>query len=302
MGVTGFFQRLFGSRKANRKASSIDVKTAPLSEEQLAAVSRPDAPIQPAQYLVGCAQSVGIQRDHNEDSLFVLNTILSGDKEIPAGIFIIADGMGGHEHGEVASSVATRVMADHLLSNLHSLFTGGSMDSQSTSLQEILGSGVAAVQRAVTSKAPGGGTTLTAALALGTQVVLAHVGDSRAYLIKASGEMHAITQDHSLVQRLIELGELNEEEARVYPHRNVLYRAVGQVDPLHPDIHSHEFPQPGYLLICSDGLWGVVSDADIFRIIQRSETVQEACRQLVDAANNEGGPDNISVILVKLPR
>ena len=300
--MTGFFQRLFGSRKANRKASSIDVKNAPLSQEQLAAVSRPDAPIQPAQYLVGCAQSVGIQRDHNEDSLFVLNTILSGDKEIPAGIFIIADGMGGHEHGEVASSVATRVMADHLLSNLHSLFTGGSMDSQSTSLQEILGSGVAAVQRAVTSKAPGGGTTLTAALALGTQVVLAHVGDSRAYLIKASGEMHAITQDHSLVQRLIELGELNEEEARVYPHRNVLYRAVGQVDPLHPDIHSHEFPQPGYLLICSDGLWGVVSDADIFRIIQRSETVQEACRQLVDAANNEGGPDNISVILVKLPR
>jgi len=245
---------------------------------------------------------VGILRDHNEDSLFVLNTVLSGDKQIPAGIFIVADGMGGHEHGEVASSVATRVMADHLLSSLHNLFTGGSMDNQSTSLQEILGSGVAAVQRAVTSKAPGGGTTLTVALALGTQVVLAHVGDSRAYLIKASGEMHAITQDHSLVQRLIELGELNEEEARVYPHRNVLYRAVGQVDPLHPDIHSHEFPQPGYLLICSDGLWGVVSDTDIFRIIQRSETVQEACRQLVEAANNEGGPDNISVILVKLPR
>lgn len=300
--MTGFFARLFRNRKVERKASSLDIKTAPLSEEQLAAVSRSEAPIQPAQYLVGCAQSVGILRDHNEDSLFVLNTVLSGDKQIPAGIFIVADGMGGHEHGEVASSVATRVMADHLLSSLHNLFTGGSMDNQSTSLQEILGSGVAAVQRAVTSKAPGGGTTLTVALALGTQVVLAHVGDSRAYLIKASGEMHAITQDHSLVQRLIELGELNEEEARVYPHRNVLYRAVGQVDPLHPDIHSHEFPQPGYLLICSDGLWGVVSDTDIFRIIQRSETVQEACRQLVEAANNEGGPDNISVILVKLPR
>lgn len=300
--MTGFFARLFRNRKVERKASSLDIKTAPLSEEQLAAVSRSEAPIQPAQYLVGCAQSVGILRDHNEDSLFVLNTVLSGDKQIPAGIFIVADGMGGHEHGEVASSVATRVMADHLLSSLHNLFTGGSMDNQSTSLQEILGSGVAAVQRAVTTKAPGGGTTLTVALALGTQVVLAHVGDSRAYLIKASGEMHAITQDHSLVQRLIELGELNEEEARVYPHRNVLYRAVGQVDPLHPDIHSHEFPQPGYLLICSDGLWGVVSDTDIFRIIQRSETVQEACRQLVEAANNEGGPDNISVILVKLPR
>lgn len=301
--MTGFFQRLFGNRKTNRKASSIDIKTAPLSEEQLAAVSRAEAPIQPAQYLVGCALSVGIQRDHNEDSMFVLNTTLSGgDKEIPAGIFIVADGMGGHEHGEVASAVATRVMADHLLSNLHGLFTGGSMDSQSTSLQEILGSGVAAVQRAVTSEAPGGGTTLTAALALGTQVVLAHVGDSRAYLIKNSGEMHAVTQDHSLVQRLIELGELDEEEARVYPHRNVLYRAVGQVDPLHPDIHSHEFPQPGYLLLCSDGLWGVVADADIFRIIQKSETVDEACRQLVAAANLEGGPDNISVILVKFPR
>lgn len=301
--MTGFFERLFRNRKVVRKASSLDIKTAPLSEEQLAAVSRHEAPIQPSQYLVGCAQSVGIQRDHNEDSLFVLNTILSGgDKEIPAGIFIVADGMGGHEHGEIASSVAARVMAEHLLSNLHGLFTGGSMDSQSTSLQEILGSGVAAVQRAVTSKAPGGGTTLTAALALGSQVVLAHVGDSRAYLIRTSGEMHAVTQDHSLVQRLIELGELNEEEARVYPHRNVLYRAVGQVEPLHPDIHSHEFPQPGYLLICSDGLWGVVSDADIFRIIQKSETVDDACRQLVEAANNEGGPDNISVILVKFPR
>lgn len=301
--MTGFFERLFRNRKVERKASSLDIKTAPLSEEQLAAVSRHEAPILPAQYLVGCAQSVGLLRDHNEDSLFVLNTVLSGgDKEMPAGIFIVADGMGGHEHGEVASSVATRMMADHLLSNLHGLFTGGGMDSQATSLQEIMGSGVAAVQRAVTSKAPGGGTTLTVALALGTQVVLAHVGDSRAYMIQTSGEMHAVTQDHSLVQRLIELGELNEEEARVYPHRNVLYRAVGQVEPLHPDIHSHEFPQPGYLLICSDGLWGVVSDDDIFRTVQRSENVDEACRKLVDAANEAGGPDNISVILVKLPR
>ena len=300
--MSGFFDRLFHRKKAAGNAS-LDIKTAPLSEEQLFTVTRHELPVQPSQYLVGCAQSVGLLRDHNEDNLFVLNTILAGgDKEIPAGIFIIADGMGGHEHGEIASSVAARVMADHLLTNLHGLFTGGGMNEPGTSLQEILATGVAAAQNAVSNKAPGGGTTLTVALALGSQIILAHVGDSRAYLLTPRGEMHAVTQDHSLVQRLIELGEITEEEARVYPHRNVLYRAIGQADPLHPDIHTHEFPQPGYLLICSDGLWGVVSDREIFQIVQKSNTVDEACRQLVDAANNEGGPDNISVILVKYPR
>ncbi|HEY9089945.1 MAG TPA: protein phosphatase 2C domain-containing protein [Anaerolineaceae bacterium] len=302
--MTGFFDRLFRRNKTTpRRSSAEDIRTAPLSEEQLKAVTRLDAPIQPAQYIVGCAQSVGMQRDHNEDTIFVLNSLLSGgDQAIPAGLFIIADGMGGHEHGEVASAVAARVMADTLLTQLHGLFTGGGMDGQETSLQEILASGVAAAQRAVTSKAPGGGTTLTVALALGSQIIIAHVGDSRAYLFSVAGSIHAITQDHSLVQRLIELGELSEEEARVYPHRNVLYRAIGQVDPLHPDIHSHEFPHPGYLMLCSDGLWGVVPESEIFQIVQKSASVDEACRRLVEAANNEGGPDNISVILVKYPR
>lgn len=302
--MTGFFDKLFRRNKpVERRSSAEDVRTAPLSEEQLKAVTRLDAPINPAQYIVGCAQSVGMQRDHNEDTLFVLNTLISGGAEtIPAGLFIIADGMGGHEHGEIASAVATRVMADSLLTRLHGLFTGAGMDGQETSLQEILASGVAAAHRAVTSSAPGGGTTLTVALTLGSQVILAHVGDSRAYLFSVAGTMRAITQDHSLVQRLIELGELSEEEARVYPHRNVLYRAIGQVDPLHPDIHSHEFPHPGYLMLCSDGLWGVISDTEIFRIVQKSSSVDEACRQLVEAANNAGGPDNISVILIKYPR
>lgn len=302
--MTGFFDKLFRRNKpVERRSSAEDVRTAPLSEEQLKAVTRLDAPINPAQYIVGCAQSVGMQRDHNEDTLFVLNTLISGGTEtIPAGLFIIADGMGGHEHGEIASAVATRVMADSLLTRLHGLFTGAGMDGQETSLQEILASGVAAAHRAVTSSAPGGGTTLTVALTLGSQVILAHVGDSRAYLFSVAGTMRAITQDHSLVQRLIELGELSEEEARVYPHRNVLYRAIGQVDPLHPDIHSHEFPHPGYLMLCSDGLWGVISDTEIFRIVQKSSSVDEACRQLVEAANNAGGPDNISVILIKYPR
>lgn len=301
--MSAWFDRLFRKQKPARKSSAEDIKTAPLTEEQLLAVTRQEPPVQPSQYLVGCAQSVGMLRDHNEDNLFVLNTVLAGgEKEIPAGIFIVADGMGGHEHGEVASATATRAMADHLLGNLRGLFTGRGMDGQATSLQEVLAAGVAAAHAAVSASAPGGGTTLTTALALGSQVILAHVGDSRAYLISPRGQMTAITQDHSLVQRLIELGELTEEEARVYPHRNVLYRAVGQVDPLHPDIHSHEFPQPGYLLICSDGLWGVVPDKDIFHIVQKSASVDEACRLLVEAANTEGGPDNISVILVKFPR
>lgn len=301
MGVGDFFRKWFRPKPV-RKPSSIDIKTAPLSEEQLRAVTREEMKVQPSQYIAACAQSVGLQRDHNEDSLFMLNTILAdGANDIPFGIFIVADGMGGHEHGEVASSTAARVMADHLISRLYRRFLGIEARPQPESLQEIMEGGVAESQAAVTNRAPGGGTTLTAALAVGDQIVLAHVGDSRAYLILPSGEIHPITQDHTYVQRMIELGNITEEEARVHPQRNVLYRAVGQTDPLHPDVHTHLLPHPGYLMICSDGLWGVVPDAEIFRIIHASATVVDACQKLVDAANQEGGPDNISVVLVQYP-
>jgi protein phosphatase len=278
-----------------------DVQTAPLSEEQLKAVSTSSVTLKPIQLMVGTAQSVGKQREHNEDSIFALNSILAdGNIELPFGIFIVADGMGGHMHGEVASGVAIRAFSQFVLSKLYMPFLGIVPQTPSESLQEMMEKGMLEAQQAVVKRAPGGGTTLTATLILGEQVTVAHVGDTRAYFLYPDGRMHAITQDHSLVHRLVELGQINEDEASNHPQRNVLYRAIGQAEPYRPDIDTFQIPHPGSLLICSDGLWGVVPEADIFRIVKNSPNPSIACHELTKAANAAGGPDNISVVLVQI--
>jgi serine/threonine protein phosphatase PrpC len=137
-------------------------------------------------------------------------------------------------------------------------------------------------------------------LIMGQQMTIAHVGDSRAYSIQSDGRISLLTRDHSLVRRLEELGQITPEEAIIHPQRNVLLRALGQGDFLEPDIFTSPFPQPGYLLICSDGLWGVVSDAEIFNKVSNARNIQTACQDLVEAANAAGGPDNISAVLVQL--
>jgi serine/threonine protein phosphatase PrpC len=295
--VGNFWQRLFGKKPIS------DVKTAPLSEEQLKTVSK-DVPVklEPPQLIVGSGQSTGKQREHNEDSLFIMNSVISGmDEAIPVGVFVIADGMGGHEHGEVASRVALRTMAGYLIRKLYMPFFSLHPEPQSESLQEVMQSGVQEAQQAVLRQVHGGGTTLTAAFVLGEQVTVAHVGDSRAYFMYPDGRIQPVTRDHSLVKRLQELGQITEKEAAVHPQRNVLYRAIGQDEPFEPDISTFLFPRQGYLLLCSDGLWGVIPDVELFRIVNSSPSPAIACQRLVEAANEAGGPDNISVIVVQYP-
>jgi protein phosphatase len=298
--VRKFFERLFNCRKpVTVESGGGFVETAPLTDEQLQPLTIAPVKMEPAHLLVGVGQSVGRQRDRNEDALFSLTSILSdGNMELPFGVFIVADGMGGHEHGEVASGVAVRAMAEYILSRSYLPFLSME-DRQRGSLQEVMENGVIQAQQAVVRYAPGGGTTLTAALVVGEQVTVAHVGDSRAYFVYPDGRMQVVTQDHSLVHRLVELGQISEQEALVHPQRNVLYRALGQSEPFRPDIHTHPMPHPGYLMICSDGLWGVLSDQEMFQIIAGARNPALACKSLVDAANAAGGPDNISVILVQ---
>jgi protein phosphatase len=174
--------------------------------------------------------------------------------------------------------------------------TAASIDS---SLQELMEQGFEEAQDAVIQTAPGGGTTLTAALVVGDQVTIGHVGDSRAYFALTDGELEPITKDHSLVKRLLELGQISEKEASVHPQRNVLYRAVGQTEPYRPDIETLSFPSPGSLMICSDGLWGVVGKTNLQKALRKSGSQIEICQRMVDMANQAGGPDNISVILVQ---
>ena len=113
--------------------------------------------------------------------------------------------------------------------------------------------------------------------------------------------MNVLTRNHSLVMRMIELGQLTEEEAAVHPQRNVLYRALGQGEPFLPDVTTFPIPKSHYFLICSDGLWGVVPEEEISQIILSAPNPQVACQLLVNAANDHGGPDNITAILVQLP-
>lgn len=255
------------------------------------------------QLSVGYCQSVGKLRDHNEDALLALSTVLTTGEELSNfGLFIIADGMGGHQHGEIASEVAIRTLAGYVTRKVLTPILSPKSTQPQDSLQEIMREGMHEAHRVILHQAPGGGTTMTSLLLLGEQLTIAHVGDSRAYTINEDGSLQCLTRDHSLVNRLIELGQLTIEEAANHPQRNVLYRALGQSEPFEPDIQTLHLHQNRYLLICSDGLWGTISAADITRIICESTNPTLACQKLVDAANDAGGPDNISTILIRLPQ
>lgn len=254
------------------------------------------------QLIVGVAQSVGIQRDHNEDALFTLTTNLKSDeKSLHFGLYIIADGMGGHEYGEIASSVAVRQLTSYVINTLYLPLFSASGKKMDLSIQEVMHAGVIQAHQTIKKEASGSGTTITAALVLGDQMTIAHVGDSRAYIVDPDGSLQLLTHDHSLVKRLEEIGQISPEQASTHPQRNVLYRALGQGEPFEPDIAT--FPlQPGsQLILCSDGLWGVITESELADTIRSSPEPQLVCQSLVNLANSAGGPDNISVIIVRMP-
>jgi PPM family protein phosphatase len=297
--VSTIIQRLFGKTKPP-KVQPADILPEELAEPLVKAEI--EEPLEPPQLIAGCAQAVGIQRDHNEDALFTLTTTLASDvRQIPFGLYIIADGMGGHQHGEVASALAIRAMAGHVIRELYLPLFHLIDRPPRHSLQETMETGVEEANQAVLKKDMGGGTTLTATLILGDRLTIAHVGDSRAYLIDMDRKVEVLTRDHSLVKRLVELGQISPAEAAIHPQRNVLYRALGQGEPFVPDIITAPLPHPGYLLLCSDGLWGVVEQEEIIDAIFNTPHPEKACQKLVELANAAGGPDNISAILVRIP-
>jgi serine/threonine protein phosphatase PrpC len=301
--VNNFFDKLFGKKKQTQKKTAVNenVVTAPLSDAQLQAIKVASNKFEPAQIIVGCGQSVGKQRELNEDSLLAFTSTIAGNSgSTPFGLYIVADGMGGHQYGEVASNTAIRTIAGQVLRKFHPYLFDLPSTPLDESLQEIMQNAISEAQRVVLKEAPGSGTTVTAALVVGQQMVIAHVGDSRGYMIYQDGRVEVVTRDHSLVRRLEELGQITASEAAVHPQRNVLYRALGQGEILEPDITTMPFPQNGYLLLCSDGLWGLVSEEDIRQITLNAPTLHIACQNLVSAANAAGGPDNISAVMVQV--
>ena len=297
-----FFRWLFGNQQPPPVKTQDMINTAPLTEQQLNTIVGSQNPRFDLQQLIAsCGQSVGKQRELNEDSVLAITATMAGNSgNLPFGLYIVADGMGGHQFGEVASNAAIRSVAGYVLKKFHPFLFNVKPDTLEESFQEIMQAAVTEAQRAIQKEAQGSGTTLTAALVVGQQITVAHVGDSRAYFIYPDGRVEPITRDHSLVKRLEELGHITPEEAANYPHRNVLYRALGQGEILDPDIFTLGFPQPGSLMICSDGLWGVITEQDLVRAVNEAPNLQRACQNLVNAANAAGGPDNISVVLVQL--
>lgn len=246
------------------------------------------------------ASHIGRVRSCNEDAFLTVECSLHNDDEtVPVGLYVIADGMGGHAQGEIASSVAVRVAASSVLQNvLIPLWLNEERNSQQLPIHEALVQAVRTASAAVYRHAPEAGTTLIVALVMDRHVFLAHVGDSRAY-IYYQGRLQQITRDHSLLAHMAESGQADLDDALQLTTRNMLYRAVGQTDnPIEVDTYLQQLPAGSCLLLCTDGLWDKVSDQYIAAVLSEASDPQVALDTLIDAANQNGGDDNITAILV----
>jgi len=246
---------------------------------------------------VGLASDPGRVRDHNEDTSLALQFMWAqkGQPPLPVGLFILADGMGGHAQGEQASALAVRLAARHIVNQVYlPLLNEEEGPAMRIPINEVLEDSMRMAHQAVLRHLPRAGTTMTIALTLGDGAYIAHVGDSRAYMGER-GSLQILTRDHSMAARLLEMGRASPQEAAM--QRNILYKALGQGAQVEPDILYHGFGTGRYLLLCCDGLWDKVSDKEMSAIIEASPTPGTACRNLVARANENGGEDNITVIL-----
>ncbi|MBN1890278.1 MAG: Stp1/IreP family PP2C-type Ser/Thr phosphatase [Thermoflexales bacterium] len=251
---------------------------------------------------VGRISDVGQVRSLNEDSVLTLElSRIRRSISEPLGLYVVADGMGGHTAGDVASALTVDTLARKAISELwmeHVHESGAWPDIGGwlkLAVQEA-NQAVFGRRRASTSDM---GTTVVVALLHSNVATIAHAGDSRAYVINAEG-IRQVTTDHSLVQRLVQLGQLAPADARTHPQRNVIYKNLGDKARVEPDVTQFELAVDDRLLLCSDGLNGMLSDQQIQELVMSAASSQEACRKLVEAANAAGGEDNISAIVVRI--
>lgn len=238
---------------------------------------------------------IGLVRTSNQDAFAVENQL---------GLWVIADGMGGHAGGSIASDLAVKSVVEHVRALSESWSRSADQRTLAvTLLAGAVSAGDAAIRRQVES-APdltGMGTTLVAALLFSSphsHFAVAHVGDSRAYLIR-SHTIRPLTTDHSFVQRLLTEGQITPEEAKTHAQQNILLRALGAQDQAAPDIAFHTLEPQDILLLCTDGLTKTVSEDEMLSIVSDNLTSSaRACRQLIDLANAHGGKDNTTVVVI----
>lgn len=284
--------------RGRQKPAPDQASTAPLDPTKL---PEPFIDLVRQHVSVGSSQSIGRERKSNDDALLLISGSVESNDGIPDfGLFCVADGLGGQENGAKASAIAVRALAQGLTQGALLDVLSGESNSNLASTDDLVTLAIQQSNREVRSQAKGGATTLTSALVIGGNITLGHVGDSRAYLIQ-NGGIELLTRDHSLVQELIETGTITREQAMDHPQRNVLWNAMGKALDVKVDTATVPFPAGSSLVLCSDGLWGVIGDEAITRIVLESASPQLACENLVEAANDAGGPDNVAVIVVHKP-
>jgi serine/threonine protein phosphatase PrpC len=267
---------------------------------------------------------VGLVRELNEDSVLALNlTQYYESVQTQIGVYVVSDGMGGEAAGEVASRVTVRAIAEWVTEKLISASlkstreeriaaptqTGGLRlaiaDGNEMATTEMLRTAVVAANREVMAyarahpEARGLGATATVAMIVGDVLSIAHVGDSRCYVLSGD-RFEQVTEDHSLVQKMINTGNLSRSEARIHPYRNVIYRSIGADEHLEIDIIRRRLNSGDITMLCSDGLNGMLSDDQIRDILLVNPDPNAAAKELVVAANAAGGEDNTSVIVVRM--
>lgn len=271
----------------------------PLQTKPLIISKEPEGRISGIRF--GVSTDVGLVRQNNQDSCLALVMDMQATSGPPLiGFFAVADGMGGHHDGEIASKIAVQTLGKQVITEVfRSQIEGVKPGANQRSIPEILDEAMKFSNTAVQANVPDGGTTATCVLVRGSLAFFAHVGDSRAYVYSSDG-LEVITRDHSLVRRLQELGQLTEEETEHHPRRNVLYRAIGQGDTLEIDIATRRLAPDTRILLCSDGLWGPVGDGRIKEILEEITDPQDACQKMIDEANAAGGIDNITAVIIQL--
>ena len=238
---------------------------------------------------------VGIVRPHNEDA-YKLPLNIDAEALAEKGYFyVLADGMGGHQKGEVASAVTIETASAEYYAAVPPLSEG---DPEQAIIEAMTGA-IEKANKRVLEATEGGGTTVVAAVFHHNLFVVMNVGDSRAYLLR-DGELQLVSRDHSLVSRLYELGRITEEEALHHPRQNVLYQALGQGGDLDIHVFSAELQLGDTVILCSDGLWGSVGDPVIKEVLTATTSPLEAAKQLTEMANDAGGPDNITSIIIQV--
>ncbi|HME35606.1 MAG TPA: Stp1/IreP family PP2C-type Ser/Thr phosphatase [Candidatus Sulfotelmatobacter sp.] len=237
---------------------------------------------------------VGRQRSNNEDSYLYWEPSSDEDFRRKGRLAVVADGMGGYEGGQEASRLAVETV--------RSIYDNAFGADPQATLIEAFASAHQNIQRFATEHPQfyGMGTTCTAVSIVGRQLCFAHVGDSRLYLIRGE-TITRLTRDHSYVGRLVESGIVRSEDAESHPQRHILTAALGSGREVTPHVPEHPVPleQGDSLLLCTDGLWGLVGDPELSQIV-RSNAPAEACQKLVNMALERGGPDNITLLVLRI--